>query len=236
MKYSLVIVTYEDRFEDYFKPIVSQIRSQRNDVEISLQINGNYDKSLNEGYRKSVLRFISNYDNIIPQFYTKFTSLAKMWNRGIQNCSNDVVLVLNDDVKIFDGFFDFIDDTIYENCFFTINNIFSHFVISKNIIESLNWFDERFLGVGKEDRDIQIKYKESNINTELIKSYHIDTNSDNNIPKYSSKYSKFNETFFIEKHKKQINSELKLYPYYNFEINNYGNLGNDPNVINYELK
>ena len=107
-----------------------------------------------------------------------------MWNRVILNSTNELVLVLNDDVVIKEGFFDFIEQ---KNNFYwklvLFNSTFEHFFIDRNFLQSLNWFDERFLGVGREDRDIQrkigydlIENPDYNIKTSLNESKHNETN------------------------------------------------------------
>lgn len=228
--YSIVIVTYDKRYQDNFIPLIEEIKRQAPNIEISLMINGSYNKQFNEEYRKNILKLISGYNNIYPQIYTKFTSLAKLWNRGIQNASNNKVLVLNDDTSIKDGFLNFID-LANINDLTLINGIFSHFIIDKKFLNSINWFDERFLGVGWEDVDIRRKMSNiNNLTTDLIISYHNDNYSmqHQNI-QYAhgsqgpSKYTKFNEIFFNEKYN-NMHKELIQYPYWNFEINRYKDL------------
>lgn len=230
--YSISIVTYDKRYEKNFIPLMKEIKKQAPDVEVSLMINGSYDKEFDEEYRKNILKFISEHKNIYPQFYSKFTSLSKLWNRGIQNCTNTKVLMLNDDVLIKDGFLDFIQSIDLEDIIL-INGIFSHFLINKNFLNSINWFDERFLGVGWEDIDVRNKMLNNikNINTDKIISFHNENYSiqDQNI-KYASgeqgpsKYTKFNEIFFNEKYRENIHPEQLQYPYWVFETERYKDL------------
>lgn len=224
--YSIVIATFEDRFNKYFKQLIKSIKKERPDIEIIIQINGNYDRDFSENYRSDMLSFLSTTSNCFPQFYTKFTSLAKMWNRGILTASNDVCLVLNDDVKINDGFFNFIETLDDIETIKILNGIFSHFIVNKNFLHSVNWFDERFLGVGWEDTDFVKKFRfPDRISTPLISSYHLSTQPDSNIKK-SSKYSYFNEVYHNSKNKFKIIDEVQ-YPYYEFERNNYSKLGSN---------
>jgi len=230
--YSIVIVTYDKRYEKNLIPLIKSIKEQCENIEISLMVNGSYEEKFNEEYRKNILQFVSEYKNIYPQFYNKFTSLAKLWNRGIQNCTNKKILVLNDDVLINNGFLDLIE-SIDVKKLTLINNIFCHFIIDTDFLSSINWFDERFLGVGWEDLDIRNKMSHNidNINTDLINSFHIENYSiqDQNI-KYAygdsgpSKYTKFNETFYKEKYIQNLNSESIQYPYWNFETDRYKEL------------
>jgi hypothetical protein len=141
-------------------------------------------------------------------------------------------LVLNDDISIKNNFLEFINHQ-NTNSLLTINNIFSHFVVQKHFLNSINWFDERFLGIGWEDLDVREKlyYNIENINTDLVYSFHIETYSA--IPESikpaigesgPSKYSKFNESFFEQKVRNNLYPEIKQYPYWEFEIEKYENL------------
>ena len=173
---------------------------------------------------------MSKYDNIYPQFYTKFTSLSKLWNRSIQNSSNDMVLVLNDDVKIEDGFFDWIEKNIKHagSKYFVINKLWCHFLINKNFLNSVNWFDERYLGIGWEDYDMQgINLPKNLLTCGLIHSFHKE-----NLEKPAQekirgnlKYSKFNQEVYDKKWNNKKLPESKQYPYYTFEKENYDKLG-----------
>ena len=121
--YSIGIVTYEKRFEKYFIPLIDTIKKYRPQSEITVCINGGYKKEFNQEYLSKILRFISTYPSIYPQVFTKFTSLAKLWNRSILNSTNELVLVLNDDVEISEEFFHILDTQIhsfYNNLVFAI--------------------------------------------------------------------------------------------------------------------
>lgn len=226
-KYSIGIVTFEKRFEEYFKPLIKSIKNYRPDIEITVCVNGEHKKDFNQAYLKDILNFLSNYSKIYPQIFTEFNSLAKLWNRVILNSTNNLVLVLNDDVRIEEGFFDLVESNIssFKNKLTLINGIFSHFIIDRQYLSTLNWFDERFLGVGKEDRDIQQKTVQFDLNTNLIYSYHIETTKPiHEMKVYGNKYSKFNENFYFEKWGNKIHPEYTQYPYFNFELNNKSNL------------
>lgn len=225
--FSIVIVTYEKRFDTYFKPLLSNIKQNRPEIEVCVCVNGEYKKEFNQTFLSGILNYISRFKKVYPHVYTSFNSLAKLWNRGILNCSNDLILVLNDDVIIDQDFFDFLDNCIdqCEDKLTLLNGIFSHFIIDRNLLASVNWFDERFLGVGKEDRDIQKKLNHYNINTSFIKSFHKETEQEiANMQSYGGKYTKFNNTFFHSKWNSTSVQESIQYPYRNFEKENYDKL------------
>lgn len=155
--YTVVIVTFSKRFEQWLKPLIIEVKRQRPDVEIIVGING--DKSgMDEEYRESILSFLSKYPKIYPTVYPTFRSLAKIWNLAIQFSSNDKVLILNDDITLEDGFFDAYEDCVKTRSSFTINCSFSAFSVSRDELLDINWFDERLLGVGLEDSDFINRY------------------------------------------------------------------------------
>ena len=93
--YSIVITTFDQRFEPFLKPLITQIQAQRPGIEIIVMINGLCKAPFNPSYRQHVLHFLAEQPNCFPTVFPSFQSLAKMWNRGILNASNERVLVLN---------------------------------------------------------------------------------------------------------------------------------------------
>lgn len=228
MKYSISIVTFNKRFEEFFKPLIVSIKEQRPDVEILVEVNGNYKESFDQNYRKDLLRFASEFDNVFVELHPKFSSLAKLWNRGILNSSNDLVLTLNDDIQIKPGFFDWLEEALKNSNFFIINDIWSHFLISRNVLSKLNWFDERFLGVGWEDWDIaRHKVKPISFRCKEVNSFHdIEKKPAQDNITGVGKYTKFNYSIYSKKwlEKDENLKEQIQYPYYNFEQLNKNNL------------
>jgi len=230
VKYSVLITTFDKRFKNHFVPLLKEIKRQRPNLEVIVGVNGNYKKKFDEKYIKNILIEISKYENVFPQVYTKFTSLAKQWNRGVLNSSNDLVLILNDDVTIKDGFFDFLDnqvDLTTEKGYIVLNKHFAHFFINKNFLASINWFDERYMGIGWEDFDVdRNKVSRTTVKTKLI-VHNFDTKPmQENLTGAGSgaeKYTKFNKDFYHSKWKNGGKEEVQ-YPYFNFEVENYDKL------------
>ena len=213
--YSVGIVTFQARFEKFFKPLIRSIKKFRPDIEIMVAINGEHKAEFNQDYRQQVLKFCSHYNNVFPNTYTEFRSLAKLWNNCCVNASNHQVLLLNDDVTIVsEQFFDRLEQIIAsgEN-FFKINGSWSHTLLDRRILAQLNWFDERFLGVGEEDGDMEWQIGMAT-NGGLIKSLevpdiinHVDAeNVLQNVKKVNTKYTQFNLDF-CHGYKYEINPE-----------------------------
>ena len=81
--------------------------------------------------------------------------------------SNDRILILNDDLGIdphvensfFEQFEGVLNNAV--NKTFTINGSFSHFVVSKDELIKVGFFDERVLVLGEEDGDFYWRYHET---------------------------------------------------------------------------
>lgn len=244
--YSIVITTFDQRFKPFLIPLISQIRKLRPEVEILLMVNGNCHAHFNEQYRAELMSFISGIDNCFPTIFPQFQSLAKLWNRGILNASNDRVLVLNDDLGFEGGhddqFFVSLEESLdkYAHAF-QINGSFSHFVVSKGELLSVGCFDERLLGLGEEDGDFFWRYHEhfgreiADINILGISNIHSDI-ADTGYTKGIRTASKFNREFIkkqkyqdilfggyrgmFDKRVKKVLKDENQYPYEGFYLEN----------------
>ena len=157
MNYSIVITTFDKRFEAFFKPLLLSIKQLRPNVEVIVMVNGPAKAEFDSAFRSSVLELMASTQTVYPTMFPNFQSLAKLWNRGVLTSSNDRVLILNDDLGIDphveNSFFDQFEAVLNSipNKTFTINGSFSHFVVSKEELTKVGFFDERLLGLGEED-------------------------------------------------------------------------------------
>lgn len=167
MNYSVVITTFDKRFDAFFKPLLLAIKELRPNLEVIVMVNGPAKADFDPLFRSSVLEFMSNTLFVYPTIFPNFQSLAKLWNRGVLTSSNDRVLILNDDLginpNIENPFFDQFDAVLSSvmSKTFTINGSFSHFVVSKDELTKVGFFDERLLGLGEEDGDFYWRYHET---------------------------------------------------------------------------
>lgn len=154
---SIGIVTFRQRSE-LVKNLVRQIRSHvPENIDIILAVNGNNDEVMPEDYRQEMLDLSKQYKNVYPIICPEFKSLCKLWNTIAIFSKTEYIFYICDDVEyenpnILNLVLDYINKTKYE--FFTINNQFSHFVLTKTILHTLGYFDERLAGFGEEDGDI----------------------------------------------------------------------------------
>lgn len=214
MKYSIVITTFDKRFDSDLIPLITSIKTLRPTVEIILTVNGPCRSHFDQGYLSRLMYFLANWENIYPTIFPEFQSLAKMWNRGVLTASHERILILNDDLKILSNdvisFFDNFE-RVLESApdTFIINGSFSHFVVSKREVMEVGFFDERLLGLGEEDGDFYWRYHEKfnreipEIDIELIDNIHSDV-TDGGYTKGIRTASKFNRDFIKTRKYKDI--------------------------------
>lgn len=208
------ITTFEHRFERYFKPLINELQKNESEIDIIVVVNGEHNQLFNEEYRSNLLTFLANRPRVFPIFFPSFRGLAKLWNTIIIHANDDHILMLNDDIMIQSP-----SSTINkvrkairdkDGRSFTINSSWSHFVISREEIDALGYFDERLLGIGEEDGDITWRYFEqygrsiADVKIRAFQNYAeetVYTFKPTNIQCHSgTKYSLFNKTFIDKKY------------------------------------
>jgi len=216
MELTIGITTFSKRL-DYVSNLIPQIRFF-SDAPIMVIINGEKDGKLNDDYIKNMLSLCSKYNQIYPVFLQETRGLSKLWNTVIVNSFYDNVLLLNDDIEIqSQDIFEFCDFITNSNTFSgmcKINGSFSHFIVNKQLMEDVGFFDERLMGFGEEDGDISYRLLKvgkdignytvngvinivSNIRHEHVKSG-------------IGKYSKFNRDFiYNEKYKPNLSGNIR---------------------------
>ncbi|QKM63982.1 hypothetical protein DCO17_01295 [Polynucleobacter tropicus] len=246
MNYSIVITTFDKRFESDLVPLIKSIKEFRPSMEIILTVNGPARDDFDQNYRAKLFEFLAQYDCVYPMVFPKFQSLAKLWNRGILAATNNSVLVLNDDLKIqtADGksFFDELETLLSDAPeTFTINGSFSHFIVSKRELLEVGFFDERLLGLGEEDGDFYWRYHEKyhreipTFELGMIDNIHSDV-TDGGYIKGIRTASKFNREFMkkqkykdilfggykgmFDKRVKKMMEDKEQYPYESFYLEN----------------
>jgi len=251
---TIAIVTFKQRAE-LVKKLVAQIRESVPDtVDIMLAVNGNNEEEMPDEYRQEMLDLAKHYKSIYPIICPEFKSLCKLWNTLIIFSKTEYIFVICDDVsyenpKALSIIDSFIKNT--ESEFFTINYGFSHFVLTKNIMHKLGYFDERLCGFGEEDGDIVHRYIEvygqRMLDIEIpglfnkasyeLRSENIETHIDNK--------PKFNREFAGFKYKPdptgikgmspvpivKVLEDYQQYPYEQFVKNNKHNISKFEKVI-----
>ena len=221
-KYSIVITTFDRRFQSHFIQLMQDIADQNISppIEIIVMINGPHRADFNQEYRKGILTFLSNYENVYPTMFPNFQSLSKLWNRGILTAQHDMVLVLNDDLRLKPMFFSALEKEIAScSSTFRINGSFSHYVAFKPELIEVGFFDERLLGIGEEDGDFAWRYYKkfgmeiSSVNVPFVDNIQSDI-ADPGFSKGISNYSKFNREFILNtKYKRSIFGHKSMFDY-----------------------
>jgi hypothetical protein len=224
IEYSICIVTYHARFENYFKPLIKKISKIFPEKEILCIANGHPDKTLQISYLNNFTKFCKNIKNIRYLTNDSHQSLAKCWNQLLILSGSELNLILNDDTQVTELFREEFENKIINNNidFTTINGSWSHFLISKKIIWEIGWFDENLLGIGHEDTDYMCRMAISGIkeikdtNCLGIKNY-VAPATNPSFKEISEitdgKYSLSNK-IYIEKKYKNENKNNQAFEYY----------------------
>jgi hypothetical protein len=207
-RYSIGVVTYVNRYEIHFLPLIKRLITAFPDTQIVIAVNGYYDAEVQKKYLDKIVKLLGKYKNVDVITYETGQSLSKLWNQLIINSKAEKTFVFNDDIKISSSFRRLLESSgiLNESCGL-INSSWSHFLMSKEIIKKNGWFDERFPGVGYEDQDFEIRLVSNGI---VIKDYSIgglknlvfkttDFSYGENIETDFEKYSSDNGKVFFKK-------------------------------------
>ena len=252
-KYSICITTFKER-QDLCMQLINSITNFNSEIDIIVAVNGNNEEVMDEDYRKNIISFCSTVPNCYPIVCPEFKSLAKLWNTLVIFSNTQHNLIVNDDIAIHDkasleAIYNAINNTEHE--FFTVNGSFSHFVITKNILHSLNYFDERLIAFGEEDGDMVHRYIRKyrcNVPTLMlpgIQNLNAHDKSSSNLEIHIDNKPKFNREYVMQKYApdsdgicgmnpfplKQVIEDALQYPYEMFVLNNRHNIKTFKNII-----
>lgn len=193
------ITTFKERFRSHFIPLMQDLSG----MNVIVAVNASNGKGLDNDYRRDMLKFLADHDNVSPIFYQEMRGLAKMWNDLVVHSPTSHILILNDDLRVSNA--KALMDRVYQIStthanMFTLNGSWSHFVTSRKTMMELNWFDERLLGFGEEDGDMMYRHIEAyGFMPPSFECPHIHNVSsdvrDNGVKPGVAKYSLFNRAF-----------------------------------------
>ena len=157
-RYSIAVTTYVNRYETFFKNLINKLVRLFPDTQIIVAVNVYYDREKQLQYLDQVNNFAAQFGNVKLVTWVEPQSLSKLWNQLIIHSLTDKVFILNDDIHIAPSFRKNIERSgILGHPFGLINRSFSHFLISKDILKEIGWFDERFPTLGYEDWDYEAR-------------------------------------------------------------------------------
>lgn len=154
LPFTIGITTFLDRYNLFFKTLLKQITILFPGVKIIVAVNGHVNRKKQITYLKNIKKFCKKFENVFLISFIDPQGLSRLWNLIIENSPTDKVLLLNDDLYMYPTFQkDFVCSGILQEEIATINSIWSHFLISKSIIEKIGKFDEGLVEIGGEDDD-----------------------------------------------------------------------------------
>ena len=155
------LVTFKER-RDLVSSLIPRLREIIPEkIDIILAVNGNFEEDMSDDYRVQMLDLCKNYKNVYPLVCPDFMSLSKLWNTLVLFSKTEYNFIMTDDLvinndNIFNEVVNYISQTNEQ--FFTINQGFSHFVLTKTFLHQIGYFDERLLAYGEEDGDLVHRY------------------------------------------------------------------------------
>lgn len=207
LKYSIGVVTYHARFDEYFKPLIKNLVRIFPDHEIICVMNGHPEQTLQIGYLDKVTSFMSQFQNVRYLAQASFQPLSRSWNQLVALSHTEKILILSDDIFVGDLFREEFEKYIDKHEMFLINRAWPHFVVSKSTIRKVGWFEERFSGIGWEDNDYMFRMRMTGVpcpSEKVLGISNLSTDNDNN-PGWENpadrkmKYTSANEDFFCKK-------------------------------------
>ena len=208
--YSIGVVTYVERFEKSFKQLAVNLNQQFPDVEKNAILNGFPDKVKQLKYLKEATAFLHDCGFKHVLSYEEHQALARGWNLLTIVSDAPKILLLNDDCEIGPNFRREFESQRGNYEWLFLNQSFSHFMTSKNVIRKVGWFDEQFLGIGHEDGDYARRCAVANFEYDVgiqcpsLKNLQIAEEFVSYTTKASERsgnYSQYNEKFYKKKWK-----------------------------------
>ena len=206
--FSIGIVTYVDRYQRFFKPLITNLVKIFPDTEFVIAVNGYYDKNIQHRYLAEIKAFLSQFRNVKVIDFVEPQSLSKLWNLCVVHSTNPKTMILNDDIKIKTTFrIELEASGALQQDIALINRSWSHFIISKKIIAKIGWFDERFPGVGNEDEDYEARLCVQSLAVETYRIHALKNivfvtlnfSYGKNVDTVNTKYLRKNKIFFDRK-------------------------------------
>lgn len=211
MNYSITIPTYVYRFEKYFKKLITDLSKQKPDITKIIFVNGQFDEKFHENYRRDIQKFCADLPNVYLIMSPIFRGCAFMWNTCINFTNTEFILNLNDDILIKNNFLNEFEEILskhtesHGNESFKLNRVWCHVCLSRSdILNKVGYFDERFIGLGDEDSDWSLRFKEAYgyelknyFASELITNIDFECNVSKGMKTHGGKYSQFNHNFMF---------------------------------------
>jgi len=206
--FAIGITTYIERYDKYFKPLYQSVSRYFPEVKITVSVNG-HPKT--EEQQRYLLRLQDELCATAPPHHTfvlrdQAAGLTTMWNEMVRLSQPLPLLILNDDLRIVPWMRRWAEAFDWRSAQLTLlNSTWSHFVISKEVIDRVGAFDPGFKGIGFEDMDYTARAGLAALPIgNVLCSYIAHKNHQPSSPSFGSdqvwgKYTSQNEEFFYSK-------------------------------------
>lgn len=206
-EFSIGITTFKDRYHLFFKKLLKRMSHLFPGTEIVVVVNGHYNKKEQLPFLKKIEHFCSAFPNVRLITFVEPQGLSKLWNQIILNTVTNKTFIFNDDIKIAPVLRKNIQTSgILAEPIATIRNSWSYFLITKEIINKVGWFDERLKEIGGEDDDYLARLALKNITPSsfdidgiLNYSHKLKRNSYGKDMTGANLYSSYNSEFLFSK-------------------------------------
>ena len=155
-KFVIGITTYIERYDDYFKPLYKSLSFLFPDVPIVIAVNGFPDPHQQHEYLSRLQTELCDHAPAHHTFvlHDRPRGLTTLWNEMLQVANSRPLWILNDDLRVDSWLRRWAEKFDWANTRFTLlNDTWSHFIISPEVIERVGIFEPSFLGIGFEDMD-----------------------------------------------------------------------------------
>lgn len=163
-EFSIGITTFKDRYHIFFKKLLKRMTYSFPGTEIIVAVNGHYDQKGQVLFLEKIKNDCAAFPHVKLVTFIEPQGLSKLWNQIILHAGNNKIFICNDDIKI-SPFFrkNLLASGILNEHVAVIKDSWSHFLVSRDIISQVGWFDERLLEIGGEDDDYLLRLALKNI-------------------------------------------------------------------------
>lgn len=171
----IAITTYVDRYDLFFKPLYYSLCKLFPDVTIKVAVNGFHDQDIQKTYLERFYNELCANKSGPSSFilHDKAVGLTRLWNELLSQASRETTLMLNDDLRVYPWLRVWLENKSYHENLTLINASWSHFFISRHVIDRVGWFDEDFHGIGFEDMDYTARCAIRNVSIDNLRCQHI---------------------------------------------------------------
>jgi hypothetical protein len=212
------VTTYIARYHEWLVPLLTQGLKYSVDRKWIVAVNGHKDSTAQDRYLNRFRTEWRDAARLTCLVRRKTVGVAQLWNEIVQASPTRCLLILNDDLTILPGFWQWLaSQQAPDGTLVKINNIWSHYLVDKVLFDKLGYFDETLAEMGFEDLDFEGRMWAADLSPGSIASafiQHAWVNPDGTTyesGKVHGKYSKMNQDRFFEKWRMAVVGEPGLY-------------------------